>query len=436
LIYPSGRAVAAAAAGAPLAIVAGLVHPLGWTLAGAWLCLIGGLILTDTLVGPSSAVPTLDLQATPVIGMGARGRLEVVARFAGGAPHGAQAAVEATPGLEVRPDRFALPVHGEQGVGGAELVPVRRGPSEIGAVTLRWRGPLGLVWKQTARRTALPVAVTPDIEGVKAQAVRFFARDATFGLKAQLDTGEGSEFHALREVQGAVDPRRIDWKQSARHARLVAKEYRAERNHPVVVAVDAGHGMCAPLAGEPRIDRAINAALVLGYVCLKMGDTVGAYGFDARPRGFSGLLSGAHAFPRLQRHLAQLDYSASETNYTLGLSQLGALLRRRTLIVVFTDFADGASAELMVETIARLLTRHVVLFVAFRDEALEAIAAAEPTDAMAMTRAVTAHALLESRALVIVRLERLGVRIVDAPASRMGPALVSAYLDLVRAEVV
>jgi uncharacterized protein (DUF58 family) len=90
----------------------------------------------------------------------------------------------------------------------------------------------------------------------------------------------------------------------------------------------------------------------------------------------------------------------------------------------------------MVENLGRLLRRHVVLFVAFRDEELEDIARAEPTSPAALTRAVTAHALLESRALVIARLERLGVRIVDAPAARMGPALVSAYLDIVRAEIV
>jgi uncharacterized protein (DUF58 family) len=436
VIYPTGRAVAAAAIGAPVALAAGLAQPLGWTLGAAWVALVAGLTLVDALAGPSTSAPSLEATAPAVLGTGARGRLEMRASFPAAAPRRAEVAVETSTGLEARPARQAFVLSGGHGAVTAELVPLRRGPAEVSGLWLRWPGPLGLVWKQTSRAPHLTVAVTPNIEGVKAQAVRFFARDAVFGLKSQLDTGEGSEFHALREVQGAVDPRTIDWKQSARHARLLAKEFRAERNHPVVMAVDAGQGMCAPLAGEPRIDRAINAALLLGYVCLKMGDMAAAYGFDARPRGFSGLLSGAAAFPRLQRRLAELDYSAAETNYTLCLSELGALLKRRALIVVFTDFADSTSAELMVENLGRLLRRHVVLFVAFRDEELEAMAATDPVTPLAVSRAVTAHALLQSRDLVIARLERLGVRIVDAPASRMGPALVSAYLDLVRAEVV
>jgi uncharacterized protein (DUF58 family) len=76
----------------------------------------------------------------------------------------------------------------------------------------------------------------------------------------------------------------------------------------------------------------------------------------------------------------------------------------------------------------------VVLFVAPRDEALEAIARAEPTCAEAVARAVTAHALIRARDLVVARLERLGARIVDAPAERIGPALISAYLGLKRSD--
>ena len=42
--------------------------------------------------------------------------------------------------------------------------------------------------------------------------------------------------------------------------------------------------------------------------------------------------------------------------------------------MVFTDFADTTSAELMIENVARLMRRHLVLFVVFRDEELEAMA--------------------------------------------------------------
>src|SRR5207253_9428278 len=130
--------------------------------------------------------------------------------------------------------------------------------------------------------------ITPDIQGVKDEALRMFSRDAPFGMKAQLETGEGADFHALKDFTTGMDLRSIDWTQSARHAKLIGREYRTERNHHVVLAIDSGRLMCAPLDGAPRVDRAINAALLLAFVSLKLGDRVRLFAFDARPRISSG----------------------------------------------------------------------------------------------------------------------------------------------------
>jgi uncharacterized protein (DUF58 family) len=296
-------------------------------------------------------------------------------------------------------------------------------------------GPLGLVWSQHSRGLRRRIVLTPDIAGVKAEAMRLFARDAMFGVKAQIDTGEGAEYHALRDYADGMDPRTVDWKQSARHGKLIAKEYRTERNHHILLALDTGRTMCEPLAGLPRIDRAINAALTLAYVSLKIGDRVGLFGFDARPRLSTGIVAGVGSFPLLEHLAASLDYSDEETNYTLGLTQLASDLERRSLIVVFTEFADPTSAELLIENAARLGKRHRVMFVVFRDEELEAFAQAEPVTADDVSKAVAAAALLRERDLVISRLRRTGAHIVDAPVAAVGPRLLNAYLDLKRRDL-
>jgi uncharacterized protein (DUF58 family) len=103
--------------------------------------------------------------------------------------------------------------------------------------------------------------------------------------------------------------------------------------------------------------------------------------------------------------------------------------------VVFTDFADSTSAELMIENIERLLRRHLVLFVVFRDEELEAMADKEPVETEDVSRAVIADALLRERDVVISRLRRMGVEVVDAPAQGAGVSLLNAYLELKRRNV-
>ena len=64
---------------------------------------------------------------------------------------------------------------------------------------------------------------------------------------------------------------------------------------------------------------------------------------------------GMHAFRRMQQASAEIAYSSEETNFTLGLAELQTRLRRRSLIVLFTDFMDTVTAELLLENVRRIV---------------------------------------------------------------------------------
>lgn len=435
MIYPSRRAILLTAAGAPVALAVGLVAPGWWMAAAAWILAAAGLMLLDAFMAPSPA--RLDLAFTPPSGLavGRPAKAAVEAAFTRSGPDRLELALETNERLSAASDRAVMHLANGRGRGAFDVTPLRRGEAMFRRLWARWRGPLGLVWVQRSDALDQMRPVTPDIHGVKDQALRLLDRDALFGVKAQLETGEGTDFHALKEFTTGMDLRAIDWKQSARHGKLIGKEFRTERNHHVILALDTGRLMCAPLKGAPRVDRAINAALLLAFISLKLGDRVGLFAFDSKPRVASGVAAGAAAFPLLQRLAAGLDYSTEETNFTLGLSTLSGQLDRRSLVVVFTDFADPTSAELMIENLGRLLRTHVVLFVVFRDEELDGLVRREPADADDVSRAVIAGELIRQRDVVVERLKRMGALIVDAPAERMGVELVNRYLDAKRRDL-
>ena len=137
-------------------------------------------------------------------------------------------------------------------------------------------------------------------------------------------------------------------------------------------------------------------------------------------------------FHRLQSAAAGLDYRAQEPNFTLALATLAGRLHRRSLIVVFSDFTDPTSAELMIESVGRLVSRHLVIFVTMTDEELEDIALAPPDDMQDLAMAVTADSLLRQRALVVRRLKQLGVDVIEAPHRLIGTRLIDAYLAIKR----
>ena len=100
--------------------------------------------------------------------------------------------------------------------------------------------------------------------------------------------------------------------------------------------------------------------------------------------------------------------------------------------MVFSDFSDPTSAELMIESIGRLVSRHVVLFVTMEDEELEDISAEAPEDLETLTMSVSADLLLRQRALVTRRLQQIGVDVLEAPFEQIGTRLLDAYLEIKR----
>jgi uncharacterized protein (DUF58 family) len=430
MIYPTRSAIVAAMLGIPLALLLGVFAPGFWLWGVAWLPVIGGLILADTALATSRYGLRVEPFFPDLLSLGHASVASFQLTFAGRvAPLTCEVTLDADRLVRVIPQRAALRISARDATANFTLEPLRRGEALFDAFWVRWHGPLGMAWKQRRFSLAQKIPVVMNIGAVRDMALRFLSHDFP-GLHVRPNMGAGAEFHSLTEFQQGMDRRTLDWKQSARHGVLLAKEYQAEQNQHIVIAIDTGRLMSEPLLGQPRLDRALQAALLLAFVSLKLGDRIGLFAFDEKPRLSSGTLMGTSAFGQLQRLAAKLDYSTAETNFTLGLTQLGAGLEHRSIIVVFTDFSDTTSAQLMVENIARLMRRHMVLFVAFRDEDLEAQARGKPSVVEDVTRAVIADSLMRERDLVIAKLQRMGVDIVDVPTSRIGEGVLAAYLAI------
>ena len=193
---------------------------------------------------------------------------------------------------------------------------------------------------------------------------------------------------------------------------------------------DTGYLMREPIDGIPRLDHAINAGLLLAWISLQSGDLVGTYGFDAAVRHYLRPVRGPSGFARIQRATAELDYHREETNFTLALAELNVRLKRRALVILFTDFVDTVTAELMIDSMQRVASRHVVLFVTLRDPLLDRMVDAAPARFEDVAQAVIAHDFLRDRSIVLERLERLGVHCLDVPSRGLAAGVINRYLRI------
>jgi uncharacterized protein (DUF58 family) len=422
-----------------LGIPVGLVPVFfGW---GAWIVWAAYLVACALLVAYDTwTLPVLrsvDVETPDILAIASAGSLVIrlVSRSAK-VPSDAEALLDLDEAFEPPP---AVPIVWKEG--NAELViplvPRRRGVLGIMVLWLRWTGPLGLMRRTVRHPLDRRVSVVPALGRVRQEALALLRqRDVIQGSRASTYLSEGSEFDALREYSPGHNHRAIDWKASAHHTRLLVRQYRAERNHQVVVAIDTGHLMMEPVLGLPKLDHGIEAGILLSYVSLRHGDRVGLFAFDSRVRHYTEPRSGLSAMDRLLREFAALEPSPDETNFTLGFTDLARRLRRRSLVILFSDFVDTITSELMVESLGRVARRHLVLTVTLNDFECRDLARRRPETPLDVTRSVVAQDLLLEREKVLSRLRRLGIHVIAADPGMVSASLVNRYLSIMRRELV
>lgn len=307
---------------------------------------------------------------------------------------------------------------------------LRRGEQVVRAVALRYPSRFGLFEILPRWPVDKIIRVLPNIQPVLSGEIHTRMLPLLDGVRTAQAKGEGSEFHQLRDFVPGMDPRQIDWKRSARVMDLVARETRAERNHQIIICVDRGHLMGETIDGLAKLDHAINHALALCWAGGLGGDNVGFYSFGPKPGVLIPPSPGRVAFARMRAACADLEQSQFETNHTLAMSRLHGALNRRSLVVVFSDFSDSVTAELLVENMAVMSRHHLVLYVALRDPVLDRLARPQDLSLEHIAEAVSVNRFRQERESVLEQLRRLGVLCLDGEPDRLTPALLSRYTDI------
>lgn len=434
---PTDRALLVMAAGIPASLVLVLIDGAFWPFGLAWLAITFFAMAFDAVVVPSPRHVEVNISPPNILYVGdSDDALITLTASSGSMASQAEILVETTDNLRTQPPNSAALIPRQQSQATFVMTPLRRGTGQIKAIWLRWPGPLGLIHRWRRDDLTFSVPIVPNVRAVSRAALQFQHRVPQVGDKAQSDPGPGSEFDAMREYVPGIDLRSIDWKHSARHQKLVCKEFRSERDHQIILAMDCGHLMSEPIEDLPRLDRAINAALMLSYFALRDGDRVGMISFDTRVRSFLKPVAGVAGFTQLQRATADLAYRAEETNFTLGMAELMGRLDRRSLIIMITEFVDTITAELMVENVARLSRKHLVVFVTLRDPSLDQMVDAAPRDIDRVARSVVAEEFIRERDVVFEQLRQHGIQTLDLTGKELDMGLLSRYIAIRDRELV
>lgn len=417
----------------------GLVPVVLWpdaaaVLAAAWLCGVAVLVALDVLGAPSPR--SLELQRLPVkqvrlheetpttllVTNPSRRRVRGLLRDAWVPSAGAQ-----------EPTRHALDLPaGERRRVVTVLRPTRRGDRPAVGVTVRTHGPLGLAGRQATLTVPGAVRSLPPFRSRRHLPAKLAQLRQLDGRSAVRTRGQGTEFDSLRDYVEGDDVRSIDWRATARRQHVVVRTWQPERDRRVIIVLDTARTSAARIGDEPRLDAAMDAALLLSALASRAGDRVDLLAGDRviRARVGSGTTSGRSGLlHQLVTAMAPLEPVLLEADWPRLAGAVTTLTRRRALVVLLTPLEPAAIEEGLLPVLPSLTAHHRVVVASVADPALDDLR----TRAGGVEEAYAAAAAERTESLrhrTATALAQLGVTVLDEPPEQLPVALADHYLAL------
>ena len=309
------------------------------------------------------------------------------------------------------------------------LRPRRRGDLRATGLTVRLPGPLGLVARQKTLDVPGTIRSLPPFESRKHLPSRLARLRELDGRAAVRVRGQGTEFDSLREYVWGDDVRSVDWRASARTAKVVVRTWQPERERRVVLVLDTSRTSAGRVEDVPRLDSAMDAALLLAALAARAGDRVDFIAGDRRVRSRVRSARARDIAATLQDAMADLQPVIAEASWTALAGAVQRLGRRRALVVLLTPLEPSAIEEGLLPVLPALTRHHRVVLASVKDPALEQLAAARDS-IDEVYDAAAAEQVLRRRTRTAELLKKLGVDVIDADAERLPPALADHYLSL------
>ena len=334
------------------------------------------------------------------------------------------------PSAGASPPTQALDVPaGERRTLTTELRPTRRGDRTPDRVTVRAFGPLGVAGRQGRHVVPWRLRVQPSFASRRFLPERLSRLRRLDGLTAARVRGQGTEFDSLREYVDGDDVRSIDWRATARRSEVVVRTWRPERDRQVVLVVDTGRTSAGRVGDVPRLDAALDAALLLTALASRAGDRVDLLAVDREVRAAVKGAGRDELLAKVVDAMALLEPALVESDGRLLVSEVLRRSRRRSLVVLFTTLDTAALQEGLLLVLSSLTSRHTVVLAAVGDPRVEQMLRGRG-DVEAVYDAAAAERARADRRRTTALLRARGVEVVDAPPELFAPAVADAYLTL------
>jgi uncharacterized protein (DUF58 family) len=191
---------------------------------------------------------------------------------------------------------------------------------------------------------------------------QFIVKGFLQGMHASPFHGFSVEFSEHRKYTHGDNPQDIDWLVYAKTDKYYVKKYEAETNITGYLVMDLSRSMGYTYRQDlTKFDYAICLAAALCYLMILQNDPVGLITFDEKIRSSLKPKSKRAQIGNVLSLLANLE-PTGETDLATSLNQISAMLKHRSLVMLFTDLLTDRDTAIAALRRLRHAGHDVILF--------------------------------------------------------------------------
>jgi len=309
--------------------------------------------------------------------------------------------------------------------------PLSRGVYTYGAINVLARTSWGLAERRYKQEQGREIAVYPSY--IHLRKYELMAEADLFsmsGVRKVRRSAQRSEFEQIRDYTPGDDRRTVNWKATARRAKLMVNQYQDEKAQQIVSLIDTGRTMKMPFGGLTLLDRAINAALVLSDIALKKDDKVGIITYSntvhnvlppARDRGW---------MHRVMELLYAQRTDFAETDIEALFLRVKHTVAQRSLLVLYTNFESLSAMRRQLPFLQLLARAHLVAVVIFRNTELDQLLSPADKDTMDVYVKAVTRKFIREKELIAKELESHGVLTILTSPEELSVNVLNKYLEI------
>lgn len=255
-------------------------------------------------------------------------------------------------------------------------------------------------------------------------------RLSQIGVRRTRKAGQDNDFERLRDYTQDDNYRHIDWRSTGRRQKLTVRQFQTDQSQRVIFLLDCGRMMTNEYQGLSLLDYALNSILMLSYVALDQGDSVGMICFSDRIHNYVPIAGGKKQMNRILHGGFNQFPALVQTRFDQAFLYLSTHCRRRSLVVLLSNVIDQVNADQIQNYMQNLIGCHLPLLVLLRDHRVFDAADHPNPDPMVLYRSAAASQLLIWRHQVLQKMRSQGSLTLDVFPEDMTAQMVNQYLEI------